>query len=139
MQEYADKTSFIRWGDIASREEDLAYGAHILGGMTREYPNYAILWRAQVAEREALRIGGSPEQRHARFVAACEAKLPSGKRELFHFLARFATIAQHYNEMRRYIFTKALRQMRDHAESLCVDWLSVPLDALVAQADNERR
>lgn len=139
MERYAKESSFLRWGDIASAEEDRAFTERFFVGLRREYPHVGAIWEADEERRFRRRVHGSPLAQHERLLADVRRSIASADLERFDVLAEFAGAAQRYNEMRRIIFTRTLRVLRKHCEHRGIDWRSVALSDLLSTTTSERR
>jgi hypothetical protein len=131
MERYAKEASFLRWGDIASAEEDRAFTERFFAGLRREYPHVGAIWGAEEERRFCVRVYGSPLAQHERELAEVRKNIAPENLECFNVLAEFAAAAQRYNEMRRIIFTRTLRVLRGHCERNRIDWRSVSLNSLL--------
>lgn len=134
---YALETSYVRWGDIESCEEDIRYAHLMINGFRAVFRDARDIWQYQEERRVKRRISGSPSVRHAQFVRSARSAVAASDRVLFDVVSGFATAAQRYNEMRRLLFTKALRLVRDICESRCLEWRTVPLTTVLHQAHNQ--
>lgn len=139
MERYAKEVSFLRWGDIASAEEDLAFTERLFAGLRHEYPHAVAIWEAEQERRYRARVYGSPLTQHERALAEMRKSIAPADIECFNVLAQFAGAAQRYNEMRRIIFTRTLRVLRKHCEHRGIDWRSVALSDLLSTTTSERR
>lgn len=139
MERYARETSMLRWGDIASAEEDRAFTERFFAGLRREYPHYGAIWEAERERLFRMRVHGSPLTQHERYLAEVRKDIASADLECFNVLAEFAGAAQRYNEMRRIIFTRTLRALREHCEQQGIDWRSVSLCDALSAKPHERR
>lgn len=141
MERYARETSFLRWGDVASAEEDRAFTERFFVGLRREYPHVGAIWEADEERRFRVRVHGSPLTQHERYLAEVRKSIASADLECFDVLAEFAGTAQRYNEMRRIIFTRTLHVLREHCEHRGIDWRGVSLCNLLRTTahEHERR
>lgn len=139
MERYARESSFLRWGDIASADDDRAFTERFFAGLRREYPHVVAIWEAEQERRHRARVYGSPLAQHEHELDELRRRIAPADLECFNVLAKFAGAAQRYNEMRRIIFTRTLRALREHCEQREINWRSVALSDLLSTTTSERR
>ncbi|MBI4133478.1 hypothetical protein HY478_02585 [Candidatus Uhrbacteria bacterium] len=130
VERYARETAYVRWGDIESCDDDLAFAARLFDGIGREFPTCRSIWEHHSARRDRRRISGDPRLGHEREVHTWRALVAPADRELFDTLITFAAEGQEYNEHRRLIFTRTLRLLRELCERNGHDWRTVSLETL---------
>ncbi|OGN28102.1 MAG: hypothetical protein A3A33_04155 [Candidatus Yanofskybacteria bacterium RIFCSPLOWO2_01_FULL_49_25] len=130
VRSYADHTSYLRWGDICSREDDISYARMMVSHALQTFPNFASLWRYRQEQRDARRISRASQCHAVRTSVSPLRKIERGDHRLFRELSRFAAISQRYNEMRRILFTRTLRLLRDVCETYEQDWRTTSLAEL---------
>lgn len=135
VQQYADKC-FLRWGDIETRESDMEYAQRLLKQMTSTYPHYGAIYDAKEEETFRQRLHAPRIAREEYIHHALDAA-PKRTRPLLHLLARFAQEASEYNEMRRILFTRTLRHIRDYCEQERIDWKTASLQAVIRGGNHE--
>ncbi|MBI4434988.1 hypothetical protein HY635_04235 [Candidatus Uhrbacteria bacterium] len=139
MERYAREVSFLRWGDIASHEEDLTFTKRLFVGLRSEFLHYPAIWEAEEQRQFHVRVYGSPLTQYERYVAEERTRIAKDDHALFDVLVRFAREAQRYNEMRRILFTRALRILRAQAIAQGLDWRTAALADLLSTTTRERR
>ncbi|MDP3770589.1 MAG: hypothetical protein Q8R40_06670 [bacterium] len=134
IDRYADTISYLRWGDIESHENDLAFTRKLFMQEKRSYPSFAHIAARSQRLYEEKRIFGMPTIRYQMYLEKFACELDASLKMSFFHLAEFATKAQQYNELRRILFTKSLRLMRELCEQMSLDWRSVSISALIENA-----
>lgn len=139
VERYAREASFLRWGDITSHEEDFTFTKRLFVGLRSEFPHYPAIWEAEEQRRFSVRVHGSPLAQYERYVAEARGRIAADDHALFDVLVRFAREAQRYNEMRRILFTRALRILRTQTTLRGLDWRTAALADLLYATTRERR
>lgn len=120
---HAEHASYLRWGDIETKEKDVQFSKRLLTQMKTTYPTYQEIYEYQLQQKEVLRR--VPESPALRYRQEC-MQLAEDK-ELFSSMVTFAQAAVDYNEMRRILFTRTLRFLRNYCETKQLDWTIISL------------
>ena len=128
-QEIAD-ISYLRWGDMESKEDDLKFAQRYMGRLKISFPNWFSIcdYREKKKEDERINLNLS---RHISYANEISAQMNANDKEIFKSMAYFACESIAYNEKRRINFTKCLRLLRDYCEQRDIDWRVARLEDLV--------
>lgn len=137
VRRIASGTSYLRWNDIEDEESDLRFAEYKLARAEIQFPNVKVLWENEEELKFQKRIHNSRTEQDDRYMAECRKHVAAEDLTLFDTLAMFAREGQRCNEMRRLLFTKTLRTLRDFCDKCGLDWRTVTLHKLLRCNENQ--
>ncbi len=130
INEYAEKVSYMRWGDIESKENDAKFTRTLFASLSTNFPDYGAIYNYKKNNEENNHLF-SRSLKYNTYVHEVSKNICDKDKKLFDSLLFFAHHAIEYNERRRMYFTRGFKLIRNFCEENDVNWRTVSLNELI--------